>query len=378
MEGTQVTSWGRLILATACVVVTGCGGKSEAEEQGIGDSVVSLGPENISVAASTQLESGPIISGTLEPDREADIRSEVVGTVLQVAVEPGQTVSKGALLVRIQADVLRENVLSGQSTLRTAEASLVVATRNRERAERLAEAGALAERELEAARWEVVNAEAGVSDAKARLSGAERQLGNTEIRAPFTGVVSARPADVGDVVQMGTAIVTVVDPASMLLEATVPAEQLKDVRVGAPVNFTVSGYTGRLFEGQVERINPSADPATRQVRIYVRIPNAGRTLVAGLFAEGRVASVSRVGVVVPKSAVDARGLRPVVTLLKGGRIHKVEVDLGLEDTATERVELLRGVAVGDTVVLGAAQGIGANTPARVRSLAELVDTTLKR
>lgn len=378
MRGKVVTSWGILALAATALVGVSCGGRSEAGEEGIGDSVVSLGPENVARADSTLLESGPLISGTLDPDREADIRSEVVGTVLQIAVEPGQPVRRGALLVRIQADVLRENLISSQSALRTAEAALVVATRNRERAERLAEAGAMAERELETAQWQVTNAEASVADARARVSNAERQLGNTEIRAPFSGIVSARPADQGDVVQLGTALVTVVDPGSMRLEATVPAERLKEIRVGAPVNFTVSGYAGQLFAGQVERINPTVDPATRQVRIYVRIPNAGRSLVAGLFAEGRVATETRSGIVVPRAAVDARGLRPVVTLLRNGRIDKVEVELGLEDTATERVEILRGIAVGDTVILGAAQGIAENTPARVRSSAERVDPSAQR
>jgi len=378
MRGKVVTTWAVLALAAAGVVVVSCGGKSAAGEETAGDSVVSLGPENIAVADSTELESGPIISGSLEPDREADIRSEVVGTVLQVAVEPGQPVSKGTLLLRIQADVLRENLVSGQSAVRTAEASLLVATRNRERAERLSQAGAVAERELETARLQETNAQAGVADAKARLSNAQRQLGNTEVRAPFPGVVSARPADVGDVVQMGTALVTVVDPGSLKLEATVPAEQLREIRVGAPVNFTVNGYAGQIFGGQVERINPTVDPATRQVRLYVRVPNTGRALVAGLFAEGRVATMTRSGIVVPKSAVDGRGLRPVVTVLKSGRIHKIEVELGLEDTATERVEILKGIARGDTVVLGAAQGITENTPARVRSTAELVDTTARK
>lgn len=378
MRGKGVTMWGLLALAAAGVVVVSCGGKSAAGEETTGDSVVSLGPENIAIADSTELESGPLVSGTLEPDREADIRSEVVGTVLQVAVEPGQAVSRGTLLLRIQADVLRENLVSSQSALRTAEAALLVATRNRERAERLSQAGAVAERDLETARLQETNAQAGVADAKARLSNAERQLGNTEVRAPFAGVVSARPADVGDVVQMGTALVTVVDPGSLSLEAAVPAEQLREIRVGAPVNFTVNGYAGELFSGRVERINPTVDPATRQVKLYVRVPNTGRALVAGLFAEGRVATVTRSGVVIPRSAVDARGLRPVVTVLKAGRVHKIEVELGLEDTATERVEILKGIAVGDTVVLGAAQGITENTPARVRSAAELVDTTARK
>ena len=378
MRGKAVTVWGLVVLLAGALVAASCGGNGEAREQGIGDSVVSLGPENIAVADSTRLETGPIVSGSLMPDREADIRSQVTGTVLEVRVEPGDQVTRGQVLVRIQSDNIRETYLSSQSAVRSADAALQVATRNRERAEQLAEAGAIAERELETARWDVTNSEAALADARARLANAERQLNNTEIRAPFSGSVSERPADVGDVVQAGTAIVTVVDPSSMRLEASVPAEQLKDVRIGAPVNFTVSGFTGQVFTGTVDRVNPSVDPATRQVKIYARIPNTGRSLVAGLFAEGRVASTTRGGIVVPKAAVDARGLRPVVTLLKHGRIQRVEVELGLDDTATERVEVLRGVAKGDTLLLGPAQGIPQGTAARVRSPAELTDTTAKR
>ena len=82
------------------------------------------------------------------------------------------------------------------------------------------------------------------------------------------------------------------------------------MRVGAPVDFRVTGYGARAFTGAIQRINPTADPTTRQVRIFVSIPNDGRQLVAGLFAEGRVESEIAHGLLVPPSAVDQRGVTP--------------------------------------------------------------------
>src|SRR6185503_848751 len=107
-----------------------------------------------------------------------------------------------------------------------------------------------------------------------------------------------------------------------------PAQSLSAVRIGMPVEFTVGGYDNRRFSGRVTRINPSADPATRQVRIIATIPNAGAALVGGLFAEGRVASESRTAPVVPIAAVDERGVRPWVMRINRGRVERVEIELG--------------------------------------------------
>ena len=101
------------------------------------------------------------------------------------------------------------------------------------------------------------------------------------------------------------------------------------------------------------------------MQILASLPNQGGTLVGGLFAEGRVSSESRTAPVVPTSAVDERGLRPTVILLKNGRTQKAEVELGIRDAATETVEVTSGLASGDTVLLGAARGISAGTPVKV-------------
>jgi RND family efflux transporter MFP subunit len=151
----------------------------------------------------------------------------------------------------------------------------------------------------------------------------------------------------------------------MQLEASVPAEALSQVRIGMPVEFSVNGYPNRTFTGRITRVNPVADPTTRQVKITAAIPNAGNTLVGGLFAEGRVSSESKSAPMVAQGAVDERGLRPTVVRLKNGKIEKVEVTLGIRDAAAETVEITGGLVPGDTVLLGAARGISPGTPVKV-------------
>jgi RND family efflux transporter MFP subunit len=163
---------------------------------------------------------------------------------------------------------------------------------------------------------------------------------------------------------------TVVDPSSMQLRGSVPADQLGQVRVGAAVRFTVTGYPDRTFTGRITRVAPVADPATRQVQILASIPNAGNQLVGGLFAEGRVSSESRDALVVPLDAIDQRGVRPSVVRVKGGKVERVPVELGLRDEARERVEIRSGVAAGDTLLRGTVQGISVGTPVRVAAIGD--------
>jgi len=158
----------------------------------------------------------------------------------------------------------------------------------------------------------------------------------------------------------------VIEPSSMLLEASVPSGELASLRIGAPVVFEVRGYPDQTFEGHIERISPVADPVTRQVPIFVDIPNSGSQLVAGLFAEGRIARETRMALVVPDTAVNTAGARPWVMRVRGDVAERVDVTLGLRDERTERVEITGAVAEGDRLLVGAAQGISPGTPIRVR------------
>ena len=352
------------LAAAAALVVTGCR-RGDANAEPAANGPVLIGPENITIVKTQEIRTGPAISGALQPETDATVRAEISGSIVQTLVEQGQRVAKGQLLVRIDDSAVRDAALSARSAVMTAQNNLEVAQRELERNEALLKAGAIAERNVEQSRAQVTTARGQLANAQAQLSSAQKQLENTRILSPFDGIVSARPVNAGDVVSPGTALITIVDPRTMRLEASVPAEALPSVRLGAPVDFTVTGYPNRHFSGRVTRINPVADPTTRQVRILASLPNQGGTLVGGLFAEGRVSSEARIAPVLPTSSVDERGLRPTVILLKNGRTQKTEVQLGIRDAATETVEILSGVAPGDTVLLGAARGISPGTPVKV-------------
>jgi len=348
--------------------------EAEAAAQAAAQPTV-VGRESIAIAAQQRVEDGPPISGAIAADKQATVRAQVAGAVLQTMVEQGQRVSAGTLLARLDDTGIQQSYLSARSGVTTAQSAATLAGRELQRAEKLLAAGAVAERDLEGARQQNASAQAALADAKARLALAEKQLSYTRVTAPFAGVVSERQANAGDVMSPGTAMFTIVEPSSMRLEASVPAEQLGQVKVGDPVTFTVNGYGDRKFAGKVTRVNPVADPATRQVRIYASIPNEGSGLVGGLFAEGRVASESRDGIVLPLTAVDQRGTAPFVMRLRNGKVEKVTVALGLQDAATEAVEVRSGVAVGDTVLVGAAQGISVGTAVRIGTVTDQRATT---
>jgi len=354
-----------LLVATSLAmpfVLGACGDEKEAAaETPAANPVQTIGPDNIAVARVDTLRSGPPISGTLIAEREARIRAEISGAVLQTFVDQGQRVTAGMTLGRIDDAVLRDAALSARSGMTQARVAAEQSARELQRSRTLVAAGAIAERDVEAAERADLSAQAGLADARARVASAEKGVRNATIRAPFAGVVSEKSVNPGDIVAPGAALFTIIDPRSLRLEASVPTSALGDVRVGAPVSFSVNGFSDRTLEGRVIRVNPAVDPQTKQVRLLASVPNDGGQLVAGLFVEGRVDAQKRVGVLVPEQAVDQTAVTPYVMRLKGGKVERVEVQLGARDQAKEAFELRSGIAAGDTVLLGAARGISNGT-----------------
>jgi RND family efflux transporter MFP subunit len=354
---------GVLLIALAA---GGCSGEVNGGEPPAAETVpaIQVGAEDIVKVETGVIVVGPNISGELSPAREATVRAELGGQVLLVVPDEGQAVRSGALLARISARALEDTRRSAATAVVSAENQLNVARRELERAEQLVAAGAVAPRDVDVARSSIAAAEAQLADAKARLAGAETQLGDAVIRAPIGGILSRRSVNVGDVVTPGSELFTIIDPSSMRLEASVPSDDLGSLRVGAPVQFRVRGYD-QPFEGRIERIAPAADPTTRQVPIYVSLPNSGGRLVAGLFAEGRVVSETAEGLVVPSNAVNVSGSEPWALRVTHGKTERVPVTLGLRDMRSEQVLVTAGLQPGDVILRGAAQGLTPGTPVQV-------------
>ena len=263
----------------AVATLAACKGGAAADADAAAPETATVGVENIAVVISGVLQSGPTVSGNLAPEREAMIRAQVGGSVLQTYADQGQAVRSGQTLARIDGGGIQDVYLSARAGVTAAASSADIANHELARSQKLLAAGAIAERDIEQARRASISANAALADARARLATAAKQVGNTSVTTPMSGIVSERPISAGDVVQPGAAMFTVVDPSSMRLEGSVPATALSQVRIGAPGTFTVNGYPGRSFTGRVTRVNPTADPATRQVRVFISIPNADRKSV---------------------------------------------------------------------------------------------------
>lgn len=346
-------------LAAACSTSTDAAPPAAAQP-----ATVHLAPQNVVTVAAGTLSSGPVISGQLTPAREASVRAEVGGSLVALTVDRGNTVAGGAQIARVSSRDLESARASAEAAVKSADTTLSVAKSEAQRTDALVKGGALAARDLEQANNAVSMAQAQSAAAVARLRSVEQQLADTIIKAPFAGVVSERPASIGDVVSPGTPILTIIDPSSMRLEALVPSDQVPALRPGASVHFTIRGIPGD-FTGTIDRINPTADPVTRQVSCFVTLPNTGGRLIAGLFAEGRVDSVTHEGVVVPLSAVDETGTRPAVTRVRDGKAENVTVTLGARQIETETIEITDGVSVGDVLILGSARNVVPGTPIRI-------------
>jgi len=352
-----------LLLSAASLAACGRGGAPEAAAA---PPPVSIDRSAVARVEAVDLQTGPRLSGQLAPGREATARAEVGGSVTSLNVEEGRTVSRGAAVGRIEARDLQAAVSSADTGVSSARTALKIAADEAARVASLVKGGAMAPRDLDIANNAVAGARAQLAAAEARLTSARQQIGDTVLRAPISGIVSAKTANTGDVVSPGTPLFSVIDPSSMRLEASVPSDQLSLLRVGAPVEFTVRGYPDQTFAGRIERISPSADPVTRQVSIFVTIPNAGGRLIGGLFAEGRVNAETRRALVIPIAALDETGPSPSVSRIRDGRIERVAVTPGARDNERGLIEVASGLAAGDQVLAGAVKSIAAGTQVRIK------------
>ncbi len=355
----------RLLLPISLALALACAGG--APEVAAGPQSTLLQADDVVVVTRRPIATGPRLSGTLEPRERAVLRAETSGSVVGLRAELGDRVVKDQVLARIDNSAAGSGFASAQSSVASATQSVKLAERELQRVRTLVAAGALSPREQEVTESQLIQAQAGLAGARAQLAAQGVQVDATVLKSPIAGVVSAREVSDGDVVAPGSPMFTVIEPSSLRLEAGVPASAVRMLSAGTPVYFTVQGWPDRHFEGKVERVAPAVDAASRQIPVLVSIPNEGGELLAGLFAEGRVATERREGFVVPSDAVELSGPRPWALRVVGGKVEKVEIELGLVDEQSDTVEIVSGVAEGDTLVLSNARDVEPGSAVEVRA-----------
>ena len=307
-----------------------------------------LGATDVAHVAPTDLIAGVPVSGTLHPLVDIRIASPIPEILEAVYVREGQAVAQGQALAKFRTDAAGPAALSAEAAVRLDSTDYV-------RMQNLYKEGAVSERDVQ-------NAEVVLRAAQATAASAEKKLSESTVRAPASGVITTKAVDAGDRVKDGDQMFQLANISNLEFEATVPSEFAAQVHQGDAVTLGVTGLKGVQVHGRIARVNATVDPATRQLKLYVSVPNQDRKLVGGLFASGRVVLRQVKGAIaVPQAAVrtDSTGGASYVLLVVNGRIVRRDVETGALDDQAGLVQITKGVAAGDAVVTGPIPGLRA-------------------
>ena len=336
-------------LVAGGLLLAGCGRQADAKAGQKEAGPLLVGPEDVLVLRAGALVSGPLVTGTLQPEKRADLRAEVSAVVTAVLKDNGDAVRKGDLLVHLDDTSIRDALVSAQEAERAAGQAHDQAQRQLQRLTTLRASGMASAQALEDAEVRRNTTQSDLASARTRTVQARQQLQRTEVRAPFDGIVAERKLSVGDTAQVGKELLKVMDPRTLRLEGLVSSDAIQSVQRGQAVSFRVNGFGEKDFTGKVRLVSPSANPTTRQVEVLVDVDGAAPRM-AGLYAQGRIATESGSVLTLSPAALVRAGDNAWVWRIQGSKLQKVPVTLGERDPRSGNYVVRGGVAAGDRLL----------------------------
>ncbi len=340
------------ILGVLAAALNGCGGAS-ATKNDPGPQTALLAPRDVAAVTRLDLATGVPVQGTLQPSVDVSIVTPYPELIEAVLVKEGQAVRRGQVLARMRTQSIAPAAAS-------AEAQRRIAASEFERMKNLFKEGAVSQRDVD-------NAEAQLRAAEAGAALARKRLDEANVTAAFDGVIARRFVQSGDRVADGDKLFRLVNTDELEFSASVPTEALERVRPGAPVALTVSGLGAVSVTGRVSRVNATVDPATRQVKIYVTVPNRDHRLVGDMFATGRIVlAEAKRALALPSSGVQsAPDGTTLAWVVANGRIERRAITVGLRDEARDLVEVKAGLREGETAIVSPIDGLASGQPVQL-------------
>jgi HlyD family secretion protein len=236
-------------------------------------------------------------AGTIQPDTTVEVKSKASGEILDLAVETGQVVKRGALMVRVDPRIPRNAVAQAQADLEVAQARLTNASSQKRRADELFKSQSITEQEHEQALLDYANANAEVIRARVAVDNARDQLDDTNVRAPINGTIIEKQVERGQVISSptndvggGTVLLKMADLNLVQVRTLVDETDIGKIQPGQRATVTVEAFPSRPFPGTVLKIEPQAqtEQNVTMFPVLVRIDNKEGLLRPGMNAEVEV------------------------------------------------------------------------------------------
>lgn len=321
--------------------------------------------------APRELRQTIAVSGALRAANQAIVKAKVAGEVRAVLVREGDTVTAGQVLIRIDGSEYQARVAQASGALQAARGQLEIAGKARDNNRALLEQGFISKNAFDNSASQNVIARANLDSARGALDVAQKSLGDTVLRAPIAGLISSRSVQPGEKVSADNLLLEIVDLRQMEMDASVPATEIAQIRLGQPVSVRLDGVA-QAVAGRVARINPGTQSGSRSILAYIQIDNPDRALRGGMFGEAELTLSQKSGVLsVPQSALRQVDGKTIVYAIENGFLTEKPVTLGLEgnDGNGAAVEITAGLTSGAQVVKANLGNLQAGTPARLATKA---------
>lgn len=292
---------------------------------------------------------GYAVEAVVEAGRESTLAAQVAGRILAMQVDAGATVRQGQLLARIDDSESRQSVAGNQAQVAQAQANLVNAQAQHERARQLVARKFMSAASLDQAQASHQAAQAQLAAARAGVAQASAARGFATITAPFSGLVSARLAQVGEMASLGRPLLTLFDPATLRVVAEVPQDRLPALRASQHASIELSGQ-GRWLQSLPLTILPAADSRTHTTQVRIDLPRDVPGLYPGMYVRAHFALGGARKLLLPQTAVLRRSEITAVYVVNGEAVQLRQVRLG-EAAANGQLEVLAGLEPGETVAL---------------------------
>jgi membrane fusion protein (multidrug efflux system) len=291
---------------------------------------------NVSGLIITPSEMNELINstGTLRPDEEVELAFETSGKITNINFTEGTRVKKGELLAKINDKPL-------QAQLQKLQAQKKLTEEKEFRQRSLLDRDAISRESYDQIVTELETIEADINLIKARIS-------ETELRAPFDGIIGLRYLSEGSFANTSTKIARLVKISPIKVEFSIPERYADQVKIGYPVTFHIDG-NAEDFKAVVYAVDPKVDITTRTIIIRALYPNRNEELKSGRFTTiTLLLSKIEDAISIPSEALIAEMEGEIIYLYKSGKAHRTRVTTGLR-TASE-IQILSGVSMGDTLI----------------------------
>ena len=330
-----------------------------------------LASADVFVARTQAMTRTLSISGGLKAATSAVVKAKVASELTSLTVREGDVVKAGQVIGRLDTAEFDWRLKQAEQTAVSARTQLDIAKRALENNRALVAQGFISATGLETSVSTEAGAAAGYQAAVAAAELARKSRADAVLVAPINGIVSQRVAQPGERVAIDGKIVEIVDLSRIELEAAVAPEDVGGVQIGQTARLNIDGLS-EPGAAKVVRINPSTQPGTRAVMVYLALqPQAG--LRQGLFARGSIELQRKSVLTVPVSAVRVDQARPYLLAIESGRIVQRSVELGSRGDALfnglpeAAVEIASGLADGATVLRGTTGAVRDGTAVKLAS-----------